>query len=157
MVQEIDLTTGELISFFRNRKGFTQAELGKIVFDDLQTPNVKIKKIEKNQQQPTEEDIKKIAEALGVTPEILKYGKITMPLIHDNTANAKEREGEYSITKKIKTVCPNFETYLQAINSMAKINDMDLMLRILKKMCTEILDTSDSQNDCKGQACMSKS
>jgi transcriptional regulator with XRE-family HTH domain len=147
MVQEVDLTTGELIGFFRNRKGLTQAELGKIVFDNLQTPNVKIKKIEKNQQKPTEEDIQKIAEALGVTPEILKYGKITMPLTLDSLGHTIVGEDEYRITKKIKTICPNFETYLQAINSMAEINDMELMLRIWKRMCTETSKISDNQND----------
>jgi hypothetical protein len=144
MEHEIKLTTGELIMFFRNRKEMTQEALGRILFGDLKTPNVKIKKIEKGQQQLDKEDIEKTADVLGVTPEILQYGKIIVPQTDDAVAAVqKERESDYRITKKINDVCPNFSTYLKAINSMAEIDDMDLVLRILKKMCTEILSAAD--------------
>jgi transcriptional regulator with XRE-family HTH domain len=145
MEHEIKLTTGELIMFFRNRKEMTQEALGRILFGDLKTPNVKIKKIEKGQQQLDKEDIEKTADVLGVTPEILQFGKIVVPQInHAADAAKKEKESDYRITKKIDSVCPNLSTYLKAINSMAEVDDMDLMLRILKKMCAEILSTADS-------------
>jgi transcriptional regulator with XRE-family HTH domain len=145
MGHEIKLTTGELIMFFRNRKEMTQEALGRLLFGDLKTPNVKIKKIEKGQQQLDKEDIERTAEVLGVTPEILQYGKIIAPQINDAAdAARKEKESDYRITKKIDSVCPNLSTYLKAINSMAEVDDMDLMLRILKKMCAEILSTVDS-------------
>jgi hypothetical protein len=145
MEHEIKLTTGELIMFFRNRKEMTQEALGRILFGDLKTPNVKIKKIEKGQQKLDKEDIEKTADVLGVTPEILQHGKIVAPQIN-NAADAvrKEKESDYRITKKINDVYPNFSTYLKAINSMAEVDDMDLMLMILKKMCTEILSSADS-------------
>jgi len=80
-----------------------------------------------------------------LTPEILQYGKIIAPQTNDAaTAAKKEKESDYRISRKIEAVCPNFSTYLQAINSMAKVDEMDLMLRILKKMCAEILSTVDS-------------
>jgi hypothetical protein len=80
-----------------------------------------------------------------VTPEILQYGKIIAPQTNAAAAAAKkEKESEYRITRKIETACPNFSTYLQAINSMAQVDEMDLMLRILKKMCTEILSAANS-------------
>jgi hypothetical protein len=80
-----------------------------------------------------------------VTPEILQHGKIVAPQINDAAdAARKEKESDYRITKKIDSVCPNLSTYLKAINSMAEVDDMDLMLRILKKMCAEILSTADS-------------
>jgi hypothetical protein len=146
MEHGINLTTGELIMFFRSRKAMTQEALGRILFGDLKTPNVKIKKIEKGQQQLDKEDIGKTADVLGVTPEILQYGKITVPQTSDTATDAKnKKERDYRITKKINDVCPNFSTYLKAINSMAEVNDLDLMLLILKKMCTEILATANNR------------
>ncbi len=145
MGHEIKLTTGELIMFFRNRKEMTQEALGRLLFGDLKTPNVKIKKIEKGQQKLEEEDIERTAEVLGVAPEILQNGKIVAPQKNDVAdAARKEKESDYRITKKIGSVCPNLSTYLKAINSMAEVDEMDLMLRILKKMCAEILSTVDS-------------
>jgi transcriptional regulator with XRE-family HTH domain len=139
MPKELKLTVGELISIFRNRKGMTQAELGEIVFKDLQSPNVKVKKIEKDQQRPTNEDVIQIAKALDVEPEFIMQSKLyVIPSEKD-----RRREGyEYRISGKVKLACPNFSTYLQAINSMAKVDDIEIMMIILKKMCKEILSGS---------------
>ncbi len=141
MANELKLTVGELISIFRNRKGLTQAELGEMVFTDLQTPNVKVKKIEKDQQRPTNEEVRKIAKALDVEPEFIMQSKLcVIPSEKD-----RKREGyEYRISGKVKLACPNFSTYLQAINSMAKVDDIEVMMIILKKMCKEILSGSST-------------
>lgn len=59
----IKLTIGETIMILRNRAKLSQQELGCLAFkNELKTPNVKIKKIEKGQQPPTKDDIKKITD-----------------------------------------------------------------------------------------------
>jgi transcriptional regulator with XRE-family HTH domain len=136
MAKEMKLTIGELVSIFRNRKGLTQAQLGVIVFDDLVTPNVKVKKFEKDQQTPTKEDINRIAAALEIDPAF--FTRSVLSVIP--TKEERETEGyELGISNKVQAACPNLPTYLQAINSMAKVDDYEVMMVILRKMCREII------------------
>jgi transcriptional regulator with XRE-family HTH domain len=142
MNKELKLTTGEMIMLFRIRRGLTQKQLGDIVFKDLQTPNVKVKKIEKGQQRIDEQELKKIAEVLEVPLEILQYGKIITALPGQTINLETRKEGGYRISKKVKQVFPEFPTYLQAVNSMAKIGEMDLLTKILQKMCKDFLSAT---------------
>lgn len=142
MAKEMKLTTGEMIMLFRLRKGLTQKQLGDIVFKGLQTPNVKVKKIEKGQQKIDEQDLEKIAEVLEVPVEILQYGKIITALPGQIINLETGKETGYRISKKVKQIFPEFSTYLQAFNSMAKIGEMDLLIKILQKMCKEILSAT---------------
>ena len=142
MAKEMKLTTGEMIMLFRIRKGLTQKQLGDIVFKDLQTPNVKVKKIEKGQQKIDERDLEQIAEILEVPIEILQYGKIITALPGQIINLETRKEEGYRISKKIKQIFPEFPNYLQAFNSMAKIDAMDLLAKILQKMCKEILSAT---------------
>ena len=147
MAKEMKLTTGEMIMLFRIRKGLTQKQLGDIVFKDLQTPNVKVKKIEKGQQKIDEQDLEKIAEVLEVPMEILQYGKIITALPGQIINLETRKEVGYRISKKVKQIFPEFSTYLLAFNSMAKIGEIDLLKKILQKMCKEILSATKADGN----------
>jgi transcriptional regulator with XRE-family HTH domain len=143
LTKTIELTPGELLAIFRNRKGFTQNELGQLAFADLLTPNVKIKKFEKNQQRLSRRDMDKVANVLGIESEWLRYGKLTMT--EDMEDDLSEKEATYQITKKMDSMCPNFSEYIKAINAMAAVDKMDVAVLIFQEMCAEFLSTKDKK------------
>ena len=131
---KIKLTIGELISIYRTRKGLTQKDLGKIVFGDLKTPNVKVKKIEKGQQTPKSEELEKIADALDQPLEVFFPREID----YSPDENKNKEEGYY-INKKIDRLCPQFPKYIEAINSLAEVDGMEIIANIMEKMCSEFV------------------
>jgi hypothetical protein len=44
-------------------------------------------------------------------------------LADDRTSEPPKKKYTYQITKKMDNICPNFSTYLKAINSMAEVDD----------------------------------
>jgi hypothetical protein len=118
------LTLGERIMILRTRKGISKQELGAAVFPELNAANVKIKKIEVGFQTPTEEEVRQIAKALGVSEGMLIGIE---PMTIDGMA----------VSNKIIEAVPALGNYIGIFNQLAALGKFDMMLDVLTSMCSD--------------------
>jgi hypothetical protein len=124
METALRLTVGERIMIMRTRKGMSKQELGAAVFPDLNAPNVKVKKFEAGFQTPTEEEVRQIAKALGVSEGVLIGIE---PTIAEGVA----------VSTKIIDAVPALANYIGIFNQLATLGKFDMMLDVLTSMCSD--------------------
>ncbi|MDX9789041.1 MAG: helix-turn-helix transcriptional regulator [Desulfobacterales bacterium] len=120
------LETGELIAILRNRAGLTQQQLGESVFGDaVANPNVKVKKIEKGQQAPTPDELKKMASIFKV-----KVNELT----------PTETDATFILDNNLFEMFPEIRAYLQMLNEAAKANEKAIAASIITRIAEIIND-----------------
>lgn len=140
------MTIGELIMVYRKRKDLSQMALGQIVFKEIKSPNVKIKKIELGQQSPTEKELVDIAHALGVTIDDLR----------GHSFEKTELEGFFIHKNIVKMYSEKMDYYMKMLSEASKIPDKALCDMILSNIAEYIADDDNHAEDggeCVGEDC----
>ena len=123
------LTQSEMIQILRKRAGYNQAELGSRAFNT--TPDsgrTKIKNIELGKQRVSDDDLKRIAQCLGVTVEQLQSPK------EDQKASSVKLKNGVRISQKVVDMFPDLREYLEMLENAARIDDLDLIEYLSKKI-----------------------
>ena len=129
------LTQSEMIQILRKRAGFNQAELGSRAFDTtLDSGRTKIKNIELGKQRASDEDLKRIAQCLDVPVEQLQP-----PPKNQKITSAKLKNGTL-ISQKVVDMFPDLREYLEMLENAARIDDLDLIEYLSKKIADILQD-----------------
>lgn len=118
------LTIGETIMILRIRKGMQKQELGKIAFPKMLAPQVKLKKIENGSQAPTDEDLKAIADGLGIQVKDILHQDEQVP------------DG-VRIHPRIFEIAPRLKHYIDILNSCAEIDRPVFVSVAIEELCAD--------------------
>ena len=122
------LTQSEMIQILRKRAGYNQAELGSRAFNTtLDSGRTKIKNIELGKQRVSDDDLMRIAQCLDVTVEQLQ------PEEDQKTSSVKTKNGA-QISQKVVDMFPDLREYLEMLENAVRIDDLDLMEYLSKKI-----------------------
>ncbi len=120
----MELIQAEMIQVLRKRAQTNQGNLGAKAFStSYESGRTKIKNIELGKQTPTDDDLKKIAFALGVNKEELMPGKDL------NTA-----EKGILIAQRTLNRFPGLDAYVDMLNKAVLIGDEELTEYIAGKI-----------------------
>jgi len=125
----MEMTQPEIIQVLRRRIGLNQGTFGSRSFNtSFESGRTKVKKIELGKQNPTYEDLKKMAGVLGVS-----VGTLMPETDADAIQTAPAVEGVV-ITKEVLKLFPGLETYVEMFNNAAKLGDEELIDYISEKI-----------------------
>jgi len=124
---EMKLSIGELIMIHRTRKGISKKELAKQAFPDLSAPGIKLKKIEQGMQDPTQEEIARIANILGLDENDL----------HDPQMFCNATKDGIFVSEKTLKHMSRIGDYLRLISSMAELGKDNLIKTTIETMCND--------------------
>lgn len=125
----MQLSQSEIIQTLRKRAGLNQAELGSRAFNTtVDSGRTKIKNIELGKQRASDDDLKRIAQCLNITPEELQPSpkKKGMTAAHFN-------EGVL-VSQKVVDMFPDLGEYLEMLEKASMIDDIDLIEYLSKKL-----------------------
>lgn len=125
----MELTQTEIIQILRKRARLNQAELGSNAFDtNPDSGRTKIKNIELGKQNPTDEDLKRIALCLDVPVEMLLPSSVRI------TTNSRVLADGVLISPEILNMFPDLADYLEMLEKAYRINDVELIKYISQKI-----------------------
>ena len=128
----MELTQPEIIQILRRRADMNQGSLGAKAFDtSFESGRTKIKNIELGKQIPTEDDLKKMARVLGVSPETLKPKEGPQEPARQISTVVKEG---MVIHKKTLLLVPDLGAYLDMFNKAVMLEDSELIRHIAGKL-----------------------
>lgn len=123
------LTQAETIQVMRRRSGMNQGTFGAKAFDtSYESGRTKIKNIELGKQKPTPEDIRKMAEVLEVSREVL---------LADQAQPGREAKGSSDgilLTRQCLGLFPGLDAYVDMLNKAVKLGDEELIVYIADKI-----------------------
>jgi transcriptional regulator with XRE-family HTH domain len=123
----MQLTQAEIIQILRKRAGLNQAELGSKAFNtNFDSGRTKIKNIELGKQRVSDDDLKRIAECLDLSPEQLQPSSAS--------ATSEQVKEENLISNKVVDMFPGLREYLEMLEKASLINDLELMEYLSKKI-----------------------
>ena len=140
------LTQPEMIQILRKRAGFNQAELGSRAFDTtFDSGRTKIKNIELENQRPTDDDLKRIAECLDVPVEQLQ------PTATGRESSFGNGQDGIRISQKVVDMFPDLGEYLVMIEKAAMIDDSDLIEYLSERIAAILKEgpSADSTSSTK--------
>jgi transcriptional regulator with XRE-family HTH domain len=118
----MQLTQPEIIQILRKRADLNQAELGSRAFNtNMDSGRTKIKNIELGRQRPTEDDIRRIAECLTVSPAQL------MAADDGNASPGGVGNGAVLVSQKVIDLFPDLGNYLEMLENAAGLEDFELI------------------------------
>ena len=125
----VELTQGEIIQIFRKRAGINQGQLGAEAFNTTEdSGRTKIKNIELNKQRPTLDDLKAIADSLGLPlPDLLSYTS-ERPVF-----TAPESAEGIFVHQRIFDHYKGLEECLSILNKALILDDKELIAYVAKK------------------------
>lgn len=125
----MEMTQPEIIQVLRRRIGLNQGTFGSRAFNtSFESGRTKVKKIELGKQNPTCEDLKKMAGVLGVSVGTLMPETETEVL-----QNLPAVEGVV-LSKEVLDLYPGLDTYAEMLNNAAKLDDEELIDYISEKI-----------------------
>jgi len=125
----MEMTQPEIIQVLRRRIGLNQGTFGSRSFNtSFESGRTKVKKIELGKQNPTYEDLKKMAGVLGVSVGTL------MPETDADAIQTTPAVEGVVITKEVLKLFPGLETYVEMFNNAAKLGDEELIDYISEKI-----------------------
>ncbi len=127
----MQLTQSEMIQILRKRAGLNQAELGSRAFETtMDSGRTKIKNIELGKQRVTDDDLKRIAQSLGVPVQQLQPSPDT-----DKINTARFKDGIF-LPQRVVDMFPELHEYLEMLEKASVIDDMDLIEYLSKKIAS---------------------
>ncbi len=131
----MELTQAEMIQVLRKRAQTNQGNLGAKAFNtSYESGRTKIKNIELGKQIPTDDDLKKIALALGVNRDELLPGK-----------NLKTAEKGILIAQRTLNRFPGLDAYVDMLNKAVLIGDEELTDYITGKISSLFAGKSEEK------------
>ncbi len=131
----MELTQAEMIQVLRKRAQTNQGNLGAKAFNtSYESGRTKIKNIELGKQIPTDDDLKKIALALGVNRDELLLGK-----------NLKTAEKGILIAQRTLNRFPGLDAYVDMLNKAVLIGDEELTDYITGKISSLFAGKSEEK------------
>ena len=125
----MQLTQSEMIQILRKRAGFNQAELGSRAFNtSLDSGRTKIKNIELGKQRVSDDDLERIAQCLNVPVEQLQAPET------DQKAGPTKIKNGALIPQRVVDMFPDLREYLEMLENAARIDDLDLIEYLSKKI-----------------------
>ena len=125
----MQLSQSEIIQTLRKRAGLNQAELGSRAFKTtIDSGRTKIKNIELGKQRVSDDDLKRIAQCLNVTPKELQPSPKKKGM-----AAAQFNEGVL-VSQKVVDMFPDLGEYLEMIDKASVIDDIELIEYLSKKL-----------------------
>ena len=107
----IELSIGERIYFFRNKRGLTQEQLGRLIGLPDNSADVRITQYESGSRKPKDDVIKALAEVFGISPFALSISDIDDPLVILHTLFAMEDIYGAWVEKNLSAIALNFDPY----------------------------------------------
>ena len=124
----MQLTQPEIIQILRKRANLNQAELGSRAFNtNMDSGRTKIKNIELGRQRPTEDDIRRIADCLTVSPAQLMAADAKAP--PGGVGN-----GAVLVSQKVVDLFPDLGNYLEMLENAARLEDFELIEYLAAKI-----------------------
>ena len=134
----MEMTQPEIIQVLRRRIGLNQGTFGSRAFNtSFESGRTKVKKIELGKQNPTYEDLKKMAGVLGVPVSTL------MPETEAEVVQTAPVVEGVVLSKEVLDLYPGLETYAEMLNNAAKLDDEELIDYISEKIAA-LLTTEGS-------------
>jgi len=134
----MEMTQPEIIQVLRRRIGLNQGTFGSRSFNtSFESGRTKVKKIELGKQNPTYEDLKKMAGVLGVPVSTL------MPETEAEVVQTAPVVEGVVLSKEVLDLYPGLETYAEMLNNAAKLDDEELIDYISEKIAA-LLTTEGS-------------
>ena len=132
----MDLKQAEIIQVLRRRAQINQGDFGAKAFStSFESGRTKVKNIELGRQVPTYDDLKNMAEVLGVPVSEL------MP----NTDNPPETSTDgVEISRAVLDCFPGLEDYLGMLEKAVKIDDGELIGYITGKISSLLYQPQDA-------------
>ena len=128
----MELTQPEIIQILRRRADMNQGTFGAKAFDtSFESGRTKIKNIELGKQIPSEDDLKKMARVLEVSPETLKPKEGPQKPARQISTAVKEG---MVIHKKTLLLVPDLGAYLDMFNKAVMLEDNELIRHIAEKL-----------------------
>lgn len=124
----VKLTIGEQIMIYRTRAGLTQKEFARRAFPNLMAPHMKVQKIEGGRQAPTSEDLAAMAKVLNLSSGELSSMEVVVDM---------ETSSGTKISEKVLQAIPKIGTYLNALNSIAALEDTHMLKVMIAAMCKD--------------------
>jgi transcriptional regulator with XRE-family HTH domain len=125
----MQLTQSEMIQILRKRAGFNQGELGSRAFNtSLDSGRTKIKNIELGKQRVSNDDLERIAQCLNVPVEQLQAPET------DQKAGPTKIKNGALIPQRVVDMFPDLREYLEMLENAARIDDLDLIEYLSKKI-----------------------
>ena len=101
------MSIGERICFFRNKRGLTQEQLGRLIGLPDNSADVRITQYESGSRKPKGDVIKALAEVFGISPFALSISDIDDPLVILHTLSVTAGESGGSVTYSPMNYCYN--------------------------------------------------
>lgn len=134
------LSQPEIIQILRRRAEMNQGTLGAEAFEtSFESGRTKIKNIELGRQKPTRDDLKKIADVLGVAVSELVPG--ALPVLPDGSAST----GGVCLRLEVIELIPGAEAYIDMLNKAVQLDDRELMAHIAEKLSSLFLTLTASR------------
>ncbi|MBT8358765.1 MAG: helix-turn-helix domain-containing protein [Deltaproteobacteria bacterium] len=125
----MQLSQSEIIQTLRKRAGLNQADLGSRAFNTtIDSGRTKIKNIELGKQRASDDDLKRIAQCLNVTPEELQ------PSPKKKRKAADHFNEGVLVSQKVVDMFPDLGEYLEMLEKASMIDDIDLIEYLSKKL-----------------------
>ena len=105
------MSIGERICFFRNKRGLTQEQLGRLIGLPDNSADVRITQYESGSRKPKGDVIKALAEVFGISPFALSISDIDDPLVILHTLFAMEDIYGAWVEKNLSAIALNFDPY----------------------------------------------
>jgi len=132
----MEMSQPEIIQVLRRRTGLNQGTFGSRSFNtSFESGRTKVKKIELGKQNPTYEDLKKMAAVLGVSVGTL------MPETDVEANQTTPSMDGVLITNEVLKLFPGLETYVEMFNNAAKLGDEELIDYISEKIAALLTTT----------------
>jgi len=132
----MEMSQPEIIQVLRRRTGLNQGTFGSRSFNtSFESGRTKVKKIELGKQNPTYEDLKKMAGVLGVSVGTL------MPETDAEAIQTTPSVDGVLISKEVLKLFPGLETYVEMLNNAAKLGDGELIDYISEKIAALLTTT----------------
>lgn len=125
---DIVLTVSDVLRIVRKKKHITQGKLGAQAYNTNESRGqARIKKFECGDQTPTVDDIVKIAEVLGISPD----------LFHMHVLTTNVHPGGVMVSQKLLDMFPALGEWIHFFNSAANLNQKDTIIDMVKKLVAE--------------------
>ena len=105
------MSIGERICFFRNKRGLTQEQLGRLIGLPDNSADVRITQYESGSRKPKDDVIKALAEVFSISPFALSISDIDDPLVVLHTLFAMEDIYGAWVEKNLSAIALNFDPY----------------------------------------------
>lgn len=130
----MQITLGQCLLLYRNKRGLTHKELGARVFPELSAPHQKIKKIESGVYEPKPAELTKLAKALEVSVTDLRHASIDT-----------NKQDNMCFNEEVHEMFPNLKESIKIVNSAVHMQNEGFALEIAMTILKSALATVEKK------------